>query len=332
MIQKILVIGFGSIGKRHVANLLEIGKYRISIVSRKTLSPADSKEFHVFSSIDEAYVNDVFDAVIICTPTAQHMQDLQAVWESGARNIYLEKPISNNYTGIEAFCEKINTEKCNICVGYDLHFDPGFMKVKELVEQNEIGNVLSANATVGQYLPDWRPHENYKEGMSASVEKGGGVLLDLIHEIDYIYCLLGKPALITAQNINSGSLGIETEELAEILVKFQNGALATIHLDYLQPALVRNCRLTGTGGSIFWNPVTAEVKWMRHDKKEFNFNYAAYTRNDRFKEIMHAFLEDKNDPRLTSFKEAMVSLKMVLAAKKAAAENSYIDPGKMNFA
>jgi len=330
--QKILVIGFGSIGKRHVANLLEFEKYKISVVSRKALSPADSKALQVFPSIDKAYADHVYDAVIICTPTSQHMQDLLAVWEFGARNIYIEKPISNNYSGIDVFSQKINTEKCNVIIGYDLHFDPGFMKVKEWVEQGLIGKVLSANATVGQFLPDWRPHENHKEGMSASVEKGGGVLLDLIHEIDYIYCLLGKPALITAQNINSGSLEIETEELAELLIKFQNGALATIHLDYLQPALVRNCRLTGTDGSIYWNPVTAEVNCMNRDKEKLNFNYTAYTRNDRFKEIMHAFLEDKNDPRLTSFKEAMVSLKMVLTAKKAAAENSYIDPGKMNFA
>ncbi|MFZ1798440.1 MAG: Gfo/Idh/MocA family oxidoreductase, partial [Chitinophagaceae bacterium] len=217
--QQILVIGFGSIGKRHVANLLEFGKYKISVVSRKALSPADSKTLQVFSSIDEAYENDVFDAVIICTPTAQHMIDLQSVWGFGARNIYIEKPISNNYTGVDVFSEKIYAEKSHVIVGYDMHFDHGFMKVKELVEQAIIGKVLSANATVGQYLPDWRQHENYKEGMSASVEKGGGVLLDLIHEIDYLYCLLGIPALITAQKINSGSLEIETEELAEILVK-----------------------------------------------------------------------------------------------------------------
>ncbi len=332
MIQQILVIGFGSIGKRHVTNIQEFGKYKISVVSRKPLPAVDVQTFQVFDSIGAAYAAHTFDAVFICTPTAQHMKDLADVWNYGARKIYIEKPVSNNFTDVDVFCEKINTEKCNVIVGYDLHFDPGFMKVKELVEQGIIGKILSANAIVGQYLPDWRPNEDYKKSMSALVEKGGGVLLDLVHEIDYLYCLLGMPLMITAQEINSGCLEIATEELAEILVKFQNGALATIHLDYLQPALVRNCRLTGTEGSIFWNQATAEVNWIGFDKKEWSFNYASYTRNDRFKEIIQSFLEDKKDSRLTSFKEALVSLKIILAAKKAAAENSYIHFAKTIFA
>lgn len=329
--QQILIIGFGSIGKRHYANLLEFGNDEISIVSRHAIHSDDLQAGNIFPTIEEAYSKKYFDIVFICTPTAQHIHDLKLVWNNGTRKIYIEKPISNNSIDIENFCKKIDSEKCTIVVGYDLHFDPGFMKVKELIEQNTIGKILSVNATVGQYLPDWRPDEDYKKGMSASLQKGGGVMLDLIHELDYLYDLFGKADIITAQKINSGSLGIETEELSEILIKFKNGILATIHMDYFQPVLLRQCRFTANNGSIFWDMSNAVVRWMTLDKNEFVYSYDSFKRNDRFKKIVQTFLSDPDDERLSNFQDASESLKMVLAAKKAAEEMKYIDFKMFNF-
>ena len=191
--------------------------------------------------------------------------------------------------------------------------------------------MLAANETSRQYLPDRRHNEDHKKGMSASIMKGGGVMLDLIHELDYLYNLFGRVHYITAQKINSGCLEIETEELAEILLKFKNGTLATVHLDYLQPALLRNCRLTGTQGSIVWNMAKTEVKWITLDKKEFIYTYNSFSRNERFKEILKTFLMDHNDDRLCSFEQATESLKMIIAAKKAAEERKYIDLENYTF-
>ncbi len=324
MIKKILVIGFGSIGKRHTQNLWVIGYRSITVVKPGPIDLSAFPGIHYFPSIEAAYAENSYDAVFICTPTARHMLDLEAVWQLGARTIYLEKPISHTDDGVDAFLQKIKKENACVIIGYDLHFDPGIMKVKELLTGGSMGKLLSANAFVGEYLPDWRPHTDYKKGVSALREKGGGVLLDLVHELDYLSYLVGDAQCVSAQYINSGTLEIETEELAEVLVKFRNGAFATVHLDYLQPMLVRNCRFTCTAGSILWDLVEANVQWINRAKESFSFSYQGFQRNDRFREIIKAFLENPGDSRLTHYEQGLKSLYLAVAAKQAAEKDTCI--------
>jgi predicted dehydrogenase len=205
-----------------------------------------------------------------------------------------------------------------------LHFDPGLQKVKELLGQKAIGEVISVNAQVGQYLPDWRPAEDYSKGMSARKETGGGVMLDLVHEFDYLLWLIGSVVTVACQYRNSGALNIETEDVADVLLKFVSGVTGTIHLDYLQQKLVRNCLFTGSKGSITWNLATSKVNWINSKKEESEFDYKSFERNDRFIEIMKTFLEDKNDYRLTTFQQGIDSLKLVLAAKKSSDQNEFV--------
>lgn len=324
MNREILVIGYGSIGRRHVQNILELGYKNISVVQRRSTQDNPCMGLPCFASVEEAYQHKSYDDVFICTPTARHMTDLDAVWEQGARNIYLEKPISNTFDNVELFLQKIKDKNARIIMGYDLHFDPGLMKAKEIINSGVLGKVLSANALVGQYLPDWRPHTNYLTGMSVRIDKGGGVMLDLIHEMDYLYDMLGEVHLLTAQIMNSNTLEIETEDLAEIFLRYENGAIATIHLDYLQPTFLRYCRFTCSQGSILWDMAHAEVRWINRDKETFHFSYKDFQRNDRFKNILKTFLEGTNDSRLTTYEKGMKSLAMTIAAKKAAKENTWL--------
>jgi predicted dehydrogenase len=130
-----------------------------------------------------------------------------------------------------------------------------------------------------------------------------------------LYWLLGEVDTIASFYDQSGSLGIETEDVAEVLLKFKNGAIASIHLDYYQPKLVRNCTITGTSGTIIWNLAASSVSWINTQKKRFEYSYTGFERNDRFKAILHAFLYNNEDERLTSLNEGVYSLKMVLASK-----------------
>jgi predicted dehydrogenase len=238
--------------------------------------------------------------------------------------------VSHNYDGIHEIVDKSNRTGARIMVGFDLHYDCGLQKVKELIASNAIGNIVSANAQVGQYLPDWRPHEDYRLGMSAKQETGGGVMLDLVHEFDYLYWLLGDVETIASFNHNSGSLQIETEDVAEVLLKFSNGAIGTIHLDYLQPKLVRNCLLTGSNGTILWNLADSKVGWVDHQKQQQEFSYAGFERNDRFIHIIKDFLEKKDNAFTTSLQQGLQSLQMVLAAKYSAANNVFVNLNQFN--
>ncbi len=328
---KILVIGLGSIGKRHLRNILSLGYNDVSIVSRAINLPEEFKGFQVYNSLEIALTIASFDVAIICTPTSKHIDSLKLLLVAGIQNIYIEKPVCHSWNEVDNILKLSSQLKTNIVVGYDLHFDPGYAKVKELLANNTIGKVVSVNAQIGQYLPDWRPHEDYRKGMSASREAGGGVMLDLIHEFDYMYRLFGKPQKIAALYNNSGALQIETEDVAEVLIQFESGSLGTIHLDYLQQKLIRNCVITGYGGTIKWNLAENSVNWINKNKIENSYDYKTFERNDRFVDIMKAFLQNEKDDRLTSLSDGLESLKMVLSAKKSAETNQFVSMETVNL-
>jgi predicted dehydrogenase len=327
---KIILIGLGSIGQRHLRNLLHLGYNGVSVVRRSGVLPGEFSYLPVYTSLNEALAANQFDAGIVCTPTSFHAVSVKALLQASVPNIYIEKPVSHNYDGLQEIVRLSKSYSNNIVVGYDLHFDPGMMKVKELLDANIVGKVVSVNAVVGQYLPDWRPKEDYRKGMSARKETGGGVMLDLVHEFDYLHWLIGKAKTIAAQCSNSGALEIETEDVAEVLLRFSEGTIGTIHLDYLQQKLIRNCLITGYNGSIKWNLAESKVSWIDNNKSEQEFNYTGFDRNDRFLSIMKSFLANSKDNRLTNLADGLESLRWVLAAKQSAELNQFVDMETFN--
>jgi predicted dehydrogenase len=320
---RILVIGLGSIGQRHLNNLIGLGYNDLSVVTSKPSFEVNGLSIPSFTSVEQALDNQAFDAAVLCSPTAFHMPAILELLQAKIKRIYIEKPVSHNLEQVDEVLKLANAYTAKIIVGYDLHFDPGMMKVHELIQSNAVGKIVSVNAVVGQYLPTWRPHEDYRKGMSAKVETGGGVMLDLVHEFDYLYWLFGKVKSIGCFFTNSGSLEIETEDVAEVILKFESGVLGTIHLDYLQQQLVRNCMITGSTGTIFWNLAVRKVNWIENGStKEFCYEHA--DRNDRFVSIMKSFMSDESDPRLTSLQDGIESLRMVVAAKQASIKNEIL--------
>lgn len=327
---KILLVGPGSIGQRHLRNIILLGYTDIAVVSRSG-SIAEFSACTFYNTLSEAINRGLYDAAILCTPTAFHLPALQALLQANIPNIYIEKPISHSYHDMDAIIALQAIHQTNIVVGYDLHFEPGLQKVKTLIDGGIAGKIVSVNAQVGQYLPDWRPAQDYTKTMSAKIESGGGVMLDLVHEFDYLIWLIGSPQLVGCFNTNTQSLQIETEDIAEVLIRFTTGCVGTIHLDYLQQKLVRNCMFTGTAGSIFWNLAESKVAWIGADKMEHSFSYETFSRNDRFIEIMKSFLSGNNDPRLTNLFDGLKSLQCVLAAKASAQTQQFIDMRTHNF-
>ena len=265
-----------------------------------------------------------YSAAFICTPTSLHVQQLQRLLENNVPKIYVEKPASHTLENTFTIQQLINETKSNVIVGYDLHFHPCILKTKELLAANAIGQMVSANAFVGQHLKQWRPHEDYRAGMSAKKETGGGVLLDLIHEFDYLTWLLGNAVSAAASITNTGALEIETEEAADVLLQFANTISATVHLDYLQPQLKRFCIFTGTKGTIEMNLAENSVTLINEQSQSQIFDYKNEERNHRFINIISTFLQNETDERLTSFNDALKSLRIVAAAKQSAAEQKFI--------
>jgi predicted dehydrogenase len=154
--------------------------------------------------------------------------------------------------------------------------------------------------------------------MSAKKETGGGVLLDLVHEFEYLYRLFGEVDDVQCYAINTGALEIETEESADVLLRFKSGITGTVHLDYWQQQIIRYAIITGTEGTIVWNLAEKFVQYTNKKLTE-KFSFADAERNSRFLTSMKNFLEKKNDPRFSTLQDGIKSLEIVLAAKKSAA-------------
>lgn len=327
---KILIKGIGSIGKRHLNNLFNLGYQNIVLVSSKLKLEPPFDSLPIYKSVEAACNDHVFTHGFICSPTASHQSDLEAFIQANISRIYLEKPVSHQLDGLQ-FVKTYLESGGQIVVGYDLHFDPGLVKVRELITAGYIGRVLSANAFVGQYLPDWRPHEDHRLGMSASKAKGGGVMLDLVHEFDYLCWLLGEPEKVAAFYQHNPSLEIETEDVADVLLKFNSNTSATIHLDYHQRQLIRNCIITGSEGTITWDLAARKVTYLNAAKVIQEFDFSSFDRNDRFVAIVKSFMEDQADDRLSDFKQGLRSLELVLAAKKSNDTNSFVALNKVEI-
>jgi predicted dehydrogenase len=157
--------------------------------------------------------------------------------------------------------------------------------------------------------------------MSAKVALGGGVMLDLIHEFDYLSWILGGFQRVYGFHKKIEKLAIETEGIAVNILETKAGVLGVLSLDYIQKALNRNSKFIGDAGTIEWNYVTAEVKWNTHDNQEWQyFDYKNVSRNDRFLAILDAFLKANSynfDDRLTSLEEGIQALRTVIQVKKS---------------
>lgn len=264
---KVLIAGFGSIGRRHFHNLLSLGERDIVVyhTHHSTLPDDELAGFPVESDLRAALAYGP-DAVIVCNPTALHLEVAIPAAECGC-HLLIEKPISHSMTRLDEFQLAVEQNSVQVLVGYQFRFHPGLQKVKKLIKENAIGEPLSVRAHWGEYLPGWHPWENYKEGYAARPELGGGVVLTLSHPLDYLRWLFGEVDTISAYTSQKG-LSLPVEDAAEILLRFKNGALGSLHLDYNQLPTSHWLEIIGSMGTIRWDNSDGIVRFIRVEKDE----------------------------------------------------------------
>jgi predicted dehydrogenase len=320
---RILIAGVGSIGRRHLRNLLQLGVQDIHLYRTHPNAPNETPELPVFTELKRALESKP-QAVIVCNPTAFHMEIALAAARAGC-HLFIEKPLSHSWNAVEELLSMVREKRLVAMVGFDLRFDPGLCRMKNLIEQNHIGPLIAIHAQVGQYLPDWRTGDDYRDGMSARMATGGGVILDLIHELDYTSWLFGPIAQVACFADKVSSLEIETEDTASILLRFRNGAIGTVSLDYVQRFPSRTCRIIGELGTILWDYHAQKVDWYEHNNKSWErFDYSGFKRNDRFLAEMRHFLACLNGEETPTVDLSVGSsvLKIALAAKRSALTGS----------
>src|SRR5262245_41033713 len=252
-VMRCLVIGTGSIGQRHCRNLVSLGHEVLAWDSaqERRQDAAAIPGVHVGESLGPVLAAGAA-AAFICTPPAHHV-DLAAEALGAGAHLFIEKPIAHASAEVPALIEEAERRQRLIAVGFNLRCLPSLRHVKAAVDDRRVGRPLAVRAAFGGYLPDWRPGRDYRDNYAVSAALGGGILLDAIHELDYLGWLFGDAVEVFATAEHVSDLAGDTEDLAEVTVRFASGPLAQVHLDYVRRAYHRNLEVIGEDGVIVWD-------------------------------------------------------------------------------
>ncbi len=260
--ERYLLVSLGSIGRRHLRNLRQLRPEATIAVLRQQARIDDvalpEGANVLFRDIEEA-IAFAPAAAIIAGPASAHIPIALRLAVGGV-HLFLEKPISDSSDEVESLIDLCRTRELTLMVGYNLRFLPSLNQAKQCLESGLIGDVRMVRAEVGQYLPDWRPGIDYRQSVSARAELGGGVLLELSHELDYLYWFFGIPDFVTARGGRYGDLEIDVEDTVELVMEYACPArLVSVHLDMIQRAPTRQCRFVGTEGTLLWDGLTDRI-------------------------------------------------------------------------
>jgi glutamate-1-semialdehyde aminotransferase/predicted dehydrogenase len=329
-LNKILIVGGGSIGKRHLENLLNLGEKDIVVVEpnlrRAQIEIEKKYNVKTFKSLEDVFEDNEFNIAFICSPSIFHLDNALFCAKKDC-DLFIEKPLSNKIEGTEELLKEIENRNLVCMLGSNWKFHPHFKKMKELLDSGSIGKVLSARCQFGSYLPDWHPWENHLEGYSANKKLGGGVLLES-HEFDYTTWFLGGVEKMACFADKIGSVTTDTEDTAEIILKFKSGAIGEIHLDYTQRFYRRNFEFFGEKGTILWNAEKNNVEvFIKGIGKEIFSVEENYSINNMYLDEIKHFLKCVKDrtETITPIKKAIEILKLICSAKEASEHDKVVN-------
>ena len=326
MPSKALVVGSGSIARRHLANfrlLLPDAEVGCISASGRSLAHGETVATTQFQSMEEVIAWGP-DLAVVASPAPLHTVHAGLLLEAGIP-VLIEKPLSDKLDRVNDVQHLLSRYRDRIEVAYNLRFLSSSRKMKTLIDEHCVGRVLGLQIEVGQYLPDWRPKADYRHQVSANRALGGGVLLELSHELDYMTWLFGRFDHVYCVASNSGQLEIDVEDCADILLS-RDGLTAQVHLDFLQRRAKRVCKVIGSAGTLYWDLIANRITRDAPDGEDILFSDPTANRNDMYVELLRGFIEvaaGRSKPRIT-LDEGLVILDMVEAMRESATSGQQV--------
>lgn len=287
---RVVLVGLGSIGRRHLGNIRYVEPDADVVVLRhsKNGEPVPEGANQVVYSLDEAIAHKP-DVAFICGPTTMHVDPGVALASAGA-HLFVEKPLASDLSGARALVDAAAKSRRTLIVGYNLRFLPSLRALRAELLSGAIGRPMTLRAEVGQYLPSWRPGTDYRKTNSAVAAFGVGVELELSHEIDYVRWLLGEVKSVDAIVMRASDLEIEVNDTAELLLRFESGPIASVHMDMAQRSTTRTCRIAGTQGTLVWDGIAGQVQRFSPDEGWSTIHEGDADRNAMYiEEVRHVF-------------------------------------------
>lgn len=267
IINRILIVSYGSIGKLHLRLARELfPDANIKVLRHQITNELPKNSNGIFQNIKEA-VSFKPQIAIIASPATFHIDTAQVLAEAGV-NLLIEKPLSTSLNGIVQLIETVEKQGLTLLVGYNLRFLPSLQFFRDQLGKGLIGKFLSVRCETGQYLPSWRPNSNYRTGVSARTELGGGALLELSHELDFLRWIFGEFEWIKSTLSRQSSLDIDVEDTVHLTLGFVpkvdgSQLIGSVNLDFVRHDTTRLCTVIGEEGTLQWNGITGEVRLFK---------------------------------------------------------------------
>ena len=302
-----------------------LGVQELGAVRTRNLPPPAEiipKDITIFQDLDLA-LSQKFDLVVVANPTSHHLETLIKALKAGS-HVYVEKPIAHEKRQLPELTRYITGHNAlngpKVLVGCQLRMHPGLQKIEEWIKQDKLGKIYSVQVDLGEYLPDWHPWEDYRQSYAARADQGGGVVLTLIHELDYLHWLFGKPKTVFAIGGHQTSLEVTVEDTALITFETERNICVQLRMDYWRKPPVRHMNIVAEKAIVDWDYpsrlTTLKQNGRIVDEVELP---ATWDRNDLFLAMMKEFIESFSQgsaPRVT-LQDGIDVLNTALAAKKS---------------
>jgi len=256
---------------------------------------------------------------IIAAPSSLHV-DLARPFIEHETPVFIEKPLHHDLGPARRLAAEVDSVDVTTLVGCNMRFHPGLQTTRRLLRDQCVGDPLTATIVAGSYLPDWHPEEDYRQSYSARSDLGGGVTLDAVHEINYARWLFGEVTEVTAWIDHVSSLEIDTEDLAQLHLRFDSGVSAQLHLDYFHRPYRRGCHITTTDGCIDWDWSRESVRWYDATADRWaEESYAGWEVNQMYVDELAHFLDCVRGEAtsICDVHEGLADLRVVEAAKES---------------
>lgn len=331
MINRILIVGLGSIGKRHLRIARELmPSADIRVLRHEATNEIADYSNGSFSRVEEAVAFSP-QLAVIANPAPFHIPVAQALAENGV-HLLVEKPLSASLSGVTDLIETCRQKDTALLTGYNLRFLPSLQYFRDALGTNRIGSVISVRAEIGQFLPSWRPESDYRNGVSAKQALGGGALLELSHEIDYLRWIFGEVEWVTATLTRQSRLEIDVEDSAHLVLGFtstmgSHQLIGTVNMDFIRHDTTRLCTAIGERGTLRWNGVAGEVGVYEQEVGEWRTLFSQHQkRDDSYLSEWQNFLacaSGSTRPVITG-EDGLMVLEIIEAARISSAQNKKV--------
>jgi predicted dehydrogenase len=274
VINRILIVGLGSIGIRHLRLARELNPgAEIRVLRRQQAAVVPESADGVCSRLEQA-IEFAPQLSVIANPAPFHVSVALPLARAGS-HLLIEKPLAVSAAEIPPLLELVTRARLTLLTGYNLRFVPSLDRFRRLLHEGIVGRVASVRCEVGQYLPGWRPDTDYRRGVSARRELGGGALLELSHELDYLRWIFGDVQWVRALLCTQSALELDVEDCAHLILGFSgvsssHGPVATVNLDFIRHDPTRTCTAIGESGSLRWDGIAGVVEHFPAGAKGWN--------------------------------------------------------------